>query len=134
MNDVDWIRHAAIFAAFVGQTGFIVTYATRPWWIYWVTRSLMLKSVGLELLIGLTAVHYALRYTSDDPPWLRPSDPVDARLIAEASLCWVIVIGIFAQWISLIAEIRHDWLKRGVDLDQFGYPQCDEDEMQEETR
>lgn len=64
----DWLFHASQFAwtlrlytaAAVGQTLFVVLWATLPWWRTIIGRALMIKSASLMVILIWSLVNYHL--------------------------------------------------------------------------
>lgn len=75
----------------IGQTGFVVTWVTLPWWRHWVGRSLMLKSFSIMAYLDISLVMYYVR-TFDGWPTL------------SAILFTLVVVGIWGQFITLLRE------------------------------
>lgn len=111
MNRVDWLRHASIFFATIGQIGFVGLWMTRRWWVHWVTRAVMMKSATLLLLLLLASVHYLTQYFSDVPPWKEPSGSADGWDRAEVLCYWLVAAAIWGQFIALILQVHRDDLQ-----------------------
>lgn len=114
MTTADWIRHAAIWAGFMGQTVFIISYVSTRWWVHWVTRSLMFKSAAMWLLLALTVYRYTLRYLSSQPPWVTPSGPDTLGDDTEAALYVLVAVAIIVQAGALLRERSRSRILRGL--------------------
>lgn len=105
MNTIDWLRHAAIFVGCIGQAGFVGLWMTRRWWMHWVTKAVMAKSVTLLLLTGVSSVRIIL-----EPPWRDVPGPTDGWEVAIVVCYWLVAAAIWLQFAALIAQVRRDAL------------------------
>ena len=110
MNTIDWLRHGAIFFATVGQFGFVGLWLTRRWWMHWVTRAVMAKSVTLMLLLIVSSMRLVVEYVSDQPPWSQPVEPHDAWDVTFMVLYWLVAVSIWGQFVALVLQVRRDAL------------------------
>lgn len=104
MSTADWVRHASIWAAFLGQLVYVVGYASTRWWVHWLTRSMMLKSGVLLLLLGLTCWRYGVRYLSDVP--VLSTETWSVQGAAESVLYIALSVAVWGQAVALIREVR----------------------------
>lgn len=117
MTALDWWRHTAILTATVGQLCFVGLWLSRRWWMHWVTRAIMAKSFTLLLLLLLASAHLLVQYAADVPPWMRPPRyQPDGWDTAEVGLYWLVAVGIWAQFVALVVQIRIDGHKEGHTL------------------
>lgn len=108
MNAIDWLLHAAIFFGTAGQLGFVGLWLTRRWWMHWVTKAVMAKSVTLLLLLLVSSLRLILEYVSDTPPWQDPPDMHDSWDVIIVVLYWLVGLSIWGQFAALIVQVRHD--------------------------
>lgn len=88
-----WIVHGML----IGQTVFVATWLTLPWWREWVGRALMVKSVSLLLLFAVAIGNYwVLKLWGPYLGW---------EYVTLASHVLVLV-GIWSQVLALAHEIR----------------------------
>jgi hypothetical protein len=97
-------QFAVVCLMAVGQTIFVITWATRPWWQEWIGRALMIKSAALDALlimsIGFTMV---MLRSGELSPWMWwTQDALDALVLA----------GIWSQVLAMTHEIRKGKLAR----------------------
>lgn len=90
-----WERIAlvALVVAAVGQTAFVLVYATRPWWLVQIGRALMSKSATLCWILVLSVVNAF---------WTYPYQ----RQVAALSIC-AVAVAIWYQFIALLRSPRH---------------------------
>lgn len=84
----------ALWVAALGQTGFVLLYATRPWWRHFVGRALFFKSATLAAVLWLTIVNHYLVYRY--------------QLQVSVMLTWAVAVAICYQFTALVAQIRAD--------------------------
>ena len=91
----DTVGDIAIVLAAIGQTWFVLRYASRPWRKHFVGRALMTKSAALAILLDLAIVHLIVDYRYED--------------IVEASLYWLVVVGIYRQVVAIerLRRVEH---------------------------
>lgn len=96
---------ATTFLGLIGQSAFVLLYATRPWQYERFTRALMLKSVTLWLLFLLGAIRVSVTgrpaINSGDADWL-------TSLVTAGNV--LIIAAIWYQSIALFLEIRKAYL------------------------
>ena len=88
-----WVRWSlvALIVATVGQTLFVLIYATRPWWRARVGRAYMLKSstLGVVLWLSLIGAFYLL------------PEQIDTFAL------WAIALAILYQLVALLLSPRN---------------------------
>lgn len=75
------------------QTGFVIIYATRPWWTVRIGRALMLKSASLCVLFWLSVLGSFVTYPHQ-------------RLVATVLIC-IITVAVIYQFFALALSPRH---------------------------
>lgn len=108
----DWL----LWAAALGQTAFVVTWVTMPWWTHWVGRALMVKSLALMIYLDIALVLARVDYF------------YGLHLLATI-LFGFIVIGIYTQLITLLHEATR---KNGRPSRETEPPMTDLDESLEQ--
>lgn len=90
-----WERLAivALIVAAIGQTAFVLIYATRPWYLVRIGRALMSKSATLCWVLVLTVVNTF---------WAYPYE----RQIASLSIC-AVAVAILYQLVALVLSPRY---------------------------
>lgn len=89
MMDLDWWRTATIATAAVGQTLFVLLYATFPWYRTFLGRALFIKALTFVLLIDVAVAGRVWDWKYEE--------------------AWIVVLyGLtaFGIWAQLIAFIR----------------------------
>lgn len=82
-----------MWSAAIGQTIFVVTWATMPWWRTWVGGALMTKSASLCAVLWFWVIgFYAPEYPHRDA--------------VRQALVGAVAVGIWLQVGALAAEIR----------------------------
>lgn len=65
-HELAFWRLATITTAAVGQTLFVILYATFPWWRTFMGRALFLKAVAFALLVDIAIVGSLIDWKGED--------------------------------------------------------------------
>lgn len=90
-DDLHRVSHWLLWAAAIGQTGFVLTWCTMEWWSHWVGRALMFKALALMLYLDIALILISVDYF------------YGLNLLATI-LFGFIVVGIWCQLLSLLHE------------------------------
>jgi hypothetical protein len=89
---IDWTRRL-VYAAAVGQTLFVVLWATLPFYRTWVGRALMIKSLSLMIYLD-----WAVAVING---WV----PESHRQNIAVVLFGLITVGIWSQLVAILVEM-----------------------------
>lgn len=81
-------RGAALIAAAVGQTAFVILYAFFPWWANFVGRALFVKGVSLAALLDLGLLARVQHWPYEDAVF--------------TALYLLMAIGVWSQFIAFL--------------------------------
>lgn len=95
LNRAPLLEDIALVLLWVGavaQTGFVLLWMTQPWFLTgWITRAIMVKSLGLALLLDVALTHH---YTG----------PYPAAQMVAAIVVMIVVAGSVTQFAALAYE------------------------------
>lgn len=82
LPSLDTLRSIALFTAAIGQTLFVLLYATFPWWDNFVGRALFLKALSLCALLDVLIIGRSVDWPHEDATFV-------ALYFAMAlGICW----------------------------------------------
>jgi hypothetical protein len=81
-----------VWVGAVFQTGFVLTWATLPWYREWIGRALMIKSLSLAILFDSAIIQHYI-------------GPYPAQQLVGVLLTILVVLAIVLQFAALVWEM-----------------------------
>ena len=94
-DELHTVIEVLLWVSAIGQSLFVIVWATRPWYRHWVGRALMVKTVALALYLDFAVL-------------VNFVDPFPALQLLGVILFGHITVGIWSQVVVIVWEIlRH---------------------------
>lgn len=85
-GDMDFWRTAGLLSAAVGQTAFVLLYATFPWWKKFMGRALFFKALALGVLADVAVIGRVWDWPYEEQTFI--------------VLYWMLAIGVWFQFFA----------------------------------